>query len=253
MPHHVPTALRAIGILAALAVTPFVPAWGGLTLAVGAIAATWVPPRPPPAVSLFGTVVALLLGLLAVPGLFATWPLPLLLALGAGALAARFVPALRPALTSWRRGRPTRRDVAPALAFLALPAVALVGWYALAHPDLTDIAARVPPWPLPLLVLVGLAFAAANALAEEALFRWLAWDALEAGFARAAPVLALQALAFGLLHFQGFPRGWSGVLLACVYGAMMGELRRRTGGLLLPWVVHVGADLVIFAVVASLA
>jgi membrane protease YdiL (CAAX protease family) len=77
--------------------------------------------------------------------------------------------------------------------------------------------------------------------------------ALRAGIERVGVVLALQALAFGLLHIQGFPRGWSGVLLATVYGAMMGELRRRTGGLLLPWAVHVGADLVISAVVASIA
>jgi membrane protease YdiL (CAAX protease family) len=64
--------------------------------------------------------------------------------------------------------------------------------------------------------------------------------------------VALQAACFGAAHFvEGFPSGWLGFAMASVYGAMMGMVCRRSGGLLAPWIAHVGADLTIFALLAA--
>ena len=86
-----------------------------------------------------------------------------------------------------------------------------------------------------------------NAAAEEAAFRGIVQGAVgEAIGARAA--LLVQAVAFGLLHIQGFPSGLTGVLLAATYGLAIGALRNHTGGLLAPWLAHVAADVVIASV-----
>jgi hypothetical protein len=61
----------------------------------------------------------------------------------------------------------------------------------------------------------------------------------------------VQAVAFGLIHWRGFPRGLDGVVLATVYGLMLGAIRRRTGGLLAPWLAHVFADVVILALLLA--
>jgi hypothetical protein len=53
------------------------------------------------------------------------------------------------------------------------------------------------------------------------------------------------------MHLHGFPRGWSGVALASVYGLMMGALRQRARGLLAPWVAHLFADLAIVVIRAA--
>jgi membrane protease YdiL (CAAX protease family) len=65
--------------------------------------------------------------------------------------------------------------------------------------------------------------------------------------------LLLQALAFGAIHIRGFPRGWLGVGLACIYGLLMGVIRRRAGGMFAPWIAHVFTDVVIAGIVLFLA
>jgi membrane protease YdiL (CAAX protease family) len=65
--------------------------------------------------------------------------------------------------------------------------------------------------------------------------------------------LLLQALAFGAIHIRGFPRGWIGVGLACIYGLLMGVIRRRAGGMFAPWIAHVFTDVVIAGIVLLLA
>jgi membrane protease YdiL (CAAX protease family) len=63
--------------------------------------------------------------------------------------------------------------------------------------------------------------------------------------------LVLQAVAFGALHVTGFPRGWVGVALATIYGLMMGAVRRRSGGMLAPWIAHVLTDVVIVGIILT--
>ncbi|HRI08182.1 MAG TPA: CPBP family intramembrane metalloprotease, partial [Nannocystaceae bacterium] len=64
--------------------------------------------------------------------------------------------------------------------------------------------------------------------------------------------LALTALSFGLAHYRGFPAGGVGVCLAVVCGLMMGVIRARSGNLLGPFLAHVVADVVIYALVVAM-
>ena len=55
----------------------------------------------------------------------------------------------------------------------------------------------------------------------------------------------MQALVFGAAHWAGFPSGWVGVLMAAAWGWALGVIRVRSGGMLLCYLVHVGANAVI--------
>jgi membrane protease YdiL (CAAX protease family) len=185
------------------------------------------------------------------------------------------VPWLRAATAWFGRGAFDASLFAMAVGIAGLAAVALVVWYVVAKPDLADIVRTFvpdqPPW---LLVPGALVFSVINAATEEGAYRGLLLGALDATLGRGRvrtagraegrshreraeagtlPVL-LQAIAFGALHLQGgFPRGVVGVGLACVYGLLLGALRRRSGGLLAPWAAHVLTDLAIATIVLTLA
>lgn len=130
-------------------------------------------------------------------------------------------------------------------------AIAMSLWLLLLRPDIADLSARyLPDWPLPALIVGGLTFSMLNAAVEEASYRGVVANALElAGSANLA--LFGQAVAFGFLHIHGFPRGWVGVGLACVFGLLMAVVRRKSGGLFAPWAAHVCADMVIVALVVG--
>lgn len=191
---------------------------------------------------------ALLLGAAAmtagglVPAIAHLAPAPIVLGLAVAALAWGGRP---PWLRLGARG-PAALGWAAAVA--ALSAAALLAWWHLARPDVSDLSLtaelhRRVPSPA-LLAAALLAWSVVNAAAEEGFFR----GALQDGLARALgvnPAVLLQALVFGLLHLHGFPRGASGVALATIYGGMLGTLRVRTRGLLAPWAAHVAADAVI--------
>jgi membrane protease YdiL (CAAX protease family) len=155
---------------------------------------------------------------------------------------------LRPG--AWRTGL-----VTAGAAFAALSGLALFAWYAIARPDLADLVRTfVPGWPLWLLAPAAILFSLINAALEEAAYRGVLLEALDTVLGPGPLAVALQAVAFGALHYRaGFPRGAVGVGLAFVYGAALGELRRRAGGLLIPWVTHVLTDLVIVSIVLALA
>ena len=131
-------------------------------------------------------------------------------------------------------------------------AVALGAWYALFRPNLTDlVAAYVPAAPVELLVLGGLLFSMVNATVEEGAYRGVIQHGLETAIGLGMAALVLQAAAFGALHINGFPRGWVGVGLATIYGLMMGAVRRRSGGMLAPWIAHVLTDVVIAGIILT--
>lgn len=183
---------------------------------------------------------AVVSALAAVPGLVRLWPAPLLLAVAAGLAVSRFrAPWLE-------RGELVGRVVGWVLLVVALSAGALVAWWAIVRPDLSDLPA-LPAGPHPALLAAGVvAWAMCNAAAEELYFRGALQHELVRALGRGG--VLVQAVAFGLMHYRGFPRGWAGVGLATIYGIMMSALRRRSGGLLAPWVAHVLADLVVVAI-----
>jgi membrane protease YdiL (CAAX protease family) len=91
------------------------------------------------------------------------------------------------------------------------------------------------------------------ALLDEAQCQELESHALDTSLGPGFAALVLQALAFGAIHIRGFPRGWLGVGLACIYGLLMGVIRRRAGGMFAPWIAHVFTDVVIAGIVLFLA
>ena len=66
------------------------------------------------------------------------------------------------------------------------------------------------------------------------------------------PAVAVQALLFGLSHLHGFPSGWLGVAMAATWGFALGVIRMRTGGLVIPYLAHVVANLTIGALAVVL-
>ena len=179
------------------------------------------------------------------------------LVLGVGllsyAVVVRTVPWLR-GVATWGRWGSFGADVRVLTAVSGLiAAVALVGWYLLLHPNIDDIVQTfVPDAPLGLLIAGGLVFSIVNAAVEEGAYRGVILHALDTTLGPGLAALGFQAIAFGALHIQGFPRGWVGVGLASIYGLLMGVIRRRAGGMFAPWVAHVFTDVVIAGIVVIL-
>jgi membrane protease YdiL (CAAX protease family) len=166
----------------------------------------------------------------------------------------RGVPWLRGTATWARWGSFDATVCFLSVAAWLLAAAALLSWYLLLHPNIADIvAAFVPALPLGLLIAGGLIFSMVNAAVEEGAYRGVILHALDRSLGPGFAALLLQALAFGAIHIRGFPRGWLGVGLACIYGLLMGVIRRRAGGMFAPWIAHVFTDVVIAGIVVFLA
>jgi len=180
------------------------------------------------------------------------------LAFGAGFAAlwllARATGWSMPPSTYLPRGRIDGTTLAWCLACAVVAGGALVIWLRAMHPDLGDLYAQLPlhRFPLPLLIAGALVFAIANAAVEEAMYRGLLQHVLGLLAGRRWAWL-LQAISFGLMHVHGFPRGAVGVVLAAVYGLMMGAIRLRASGLLAPWLAHTVTDVTIVAIVFATA
>jgi uncharacterized protein len=251
-----PERLGVLAVVAALAASGPAAAWvapwlGGvvaLALLLGTIR------RSAALVHLAG--VALLAGVLVrMPFLGRLWPLPLLVFLAVYAILLAAVPWLRrsPGAAGWlRRGRLDRMAWGMLGAFAALAAASLIVWRFTTDRDLGSFRAFVPAvagWLLPPgLVLL----ACLNAAFEELIWRGAAQHALEGALGSPAAACGLQAAAFGLWHFEGFPGGWVGVGLAAVFALMMGVLRLQGRGMLAPWLAHVAADVTIFSLVIGM-
>lgn len=151
------------------------------------------------------------------------------------------------------RGTLTREVAWLAGGSILLSAIVLILWFGMVHPDITDlIQSFVPNWHWMLLIPAGFAFSMWNAAVEEVVYRGVVMHALERTVGAGIASLFGQAIAFGVLHVHGFPRGLSGVGLAMIFGILMGVIRRQSGGLLVPWGAHVCADVVIVSIVLLL-
>jgi membrane protease YdiL (CAAX protease family) len=114
-------------------------------------------------------------------------------------------------------------------------------------PSFASVADAILP-----LVLVILAGAAINAFCEEFLFRSVLLAAL-------TPVLGpgqsltLTSLRFGLGHWSGNPSGPVGVLLAGVFGWLLGKSMFDTRGMGWAFLIHWVSDVAIFSLIALTA
>ena len=165
------------------------------------------------------------------------------------------LPWLRRASAWLRWGSIDATIVAFAVAIATVSGVALLAWFAIARPDVSDlIRTFVPNQPLWILAPGAILFSMLNAAIEEAAYRGILLAALDATLGPGVRAVIVQALAFGAIHlYGGVPRGAVGVALAFVYGVALGALRRMAGGLLAPWIAHVLTDIVIFSIVIALA
>ncbi len=176
------------------------------------------------------------------------------LALAAYVAVGRFGRGQRGILSWFVAGTVTRDVLLLAVTSILLSAVALIMWFLGVRPDINDIIETfLPDWHLALLIPGGLIFSMLNAAVEEVAYRGVLMDALDKSIGAGTPSLLGQAAAFGLLHINGFPRGWVGVGLAFIFGILMGLIRRRSGGLLAPWTAHVCTDVVIVGIVVLFA
>lgn len=182
-----------------------------------------------------------------------SWPLPP--GLGIAVYLAMVAPArfFRGGLGWARLGRLDRGVLLLVLASVLIASAALLVWFQVLRPDVSDLLRQTPQAPVWQLVLLGLAFSMLNAAVEETIYRGALLHALDAALGPGWLPVALQAVAFGMMHLHGFPRGWSGVGLATIYGLMMGILRRRSRGMLAPWLGHVAVDGAIVAIMLLLA
>jgi membrane protease YdiL (CAAX protease family) len=176
------------------------------------------------------------------------WPVFLLIPLLIYFFAVLVIPQLRRSICWLQTGRAVPATILATLAIVAVSSIALVGYDQLFRPDLGNLRARTPGWMLENPILGGTVFALVNALLEEMIFRGILLDALDSQIGIKGAIAA-QALAFGLLHKEGYPPGPMGICLATIYGVMLGWLRERSQGLLMPWATHIIADTIIFSFV----
>jgi hypothetical protein len=168
------------------------------------------------------------------------------------ALIQSFRP-LRLTAACLRVGHPTLPIWIVAATVAVVSAVSLLVWFKLACPDVKWQAALIPSWSPGRLVLLGIGFALFNAAMEEMIWRGVIFDTLERATFPTTSVVLIQAVSFGVVHLHGFPSGRVGILLASVYGTILGLLRAQTRGLLVPFVTHAVTDLSIFGILVYLA
>jgi hypothetical protein len=139
------------------------------------------------------------------------------------------------------------------IATAATSGIALYIWSHALNPDLSIHLKYIPDMPVWLFPFAGLGFSAFNAAMEEFAFRGVTMQALDSAFGPGILSIVLQAWPFGAMHYrEGFPNGAWGLAMTFVYGIMLGALRRRAQGMFAPWIAHVCADMMIFAILTEL-
>lgn len=177
---------------------------------------------------------------------FAPWPLQYLIPLLGFVGISFFIKKQQFNLSSFALGVIRREHIVPMVAVILVTSGSLAAWYFGLRPDLSDLKLMLPTREPVLLVLISLVFAVANAVWEEMILKGILWSHLLVVVRNPILVNILNAALFGLMHYQGFPRGLTGVILASVYGLIIGYFRRSTNGLGAPIILHFFADLFIF-------
>ncbi len=124
-------------------------------------------------------------------------------------------------------------------------------WHRWMAPDISFHIGAMPSMPVWVFPFAGLAFALGNAAVEEIVFRGAVMQATDSAVGAGSTSVLIQGWLFGAMHYlRGFPNGLWGVIMAAVYGIMLGVVRRRSAGMLAPWLSHFFADIVIFSILA---
>jgi membrane protease YdiL (CAAX protease family) len=184
--------------------------------------------------------------------LFRDWPYTLLVPLIVYLLVVLPLPMLRRSLLWTRSGMLARDSLLLVAATAAVAGIALCVWHRALRPDLSRHLGYIPDLPVWTWPFLGLGFSVLNAAMEEAAFRGIVMQAADSAFGPGVLSLLSQAGLFGVMHYlQGFPRGLWGIGMTFLYGVMLGHIRRASQGMLAPWIAHVLADLVIFAILVD--
>jgi membrane protease YdiL (CAAX protease family) len=193
--------------------------------------------------------------LIIVPFLFSylrQWPFNLLIPLFLYGAICATVPALRRSMLWLRLGRVDKKAALMIVSIAAVSGLALYIWQRSLAPDLSIHLKHIPAMPIWMFPLTGLAFSLGNAAVEEAIYRGVIMQAMDSAFGPGIASVLVQGWLFGAMHYlQGFPNGGWGLVMATAYGIMLGWLRRRSQGMLAPWLAHVCADIVIFVILAT--
>jgi uncharacterized protein len=175
------------------------------------------------------------------------WPWYLVLPLLAYLMIVVAWPRLRRTAPGLTLGRMVGWPLAVALVLAITTVVALLGFPALARPEVAGLAAGLPVAAFGSLLVAGVCFSTTNAALEELIFRGVLWEATAAEWNRGVAIGATTIL-FGLGHLHGYPPGPLGAVLAGIFGMALGLLRLWTGGLGLTILVHICADATIFTI-----
>lgn len=177
------------------------------------------------------------------------WPLTFLIPMVATFAFALLTRA--PLLNKLTLGRPDRASVKLAILIGLVSIVALYVWLQWFHPDLQIQQGLIPQGSIFLLGVLLVGFALVNATMEEIIYRgW--WFPIPAGRLEQWVMVSCQAIGFGAAHvIGGVPGGTAGFTMTFCYALMLGWLRLRSGGLLLPLCVHIVTDIYIGTILFS--
>jgi uncharacterized protein len=182
-----------------------------------------------------------------------SWPLCFLLPIVVYGAIVAIIPTLRQT-TNWLSwGKFDWLVWCFSIVTVILSSVGLVLWFLWGQADLNRQLALIPNWSFILLIAGGAIFALTNAAIEEIVYRGVLMQGLDTVFGSGKFSVLLQAIPFGLLHLNGTPSGWLGVSMAGVYGLLLGSIKRRSQGMLAPFMTHVFADITIFSMLVILA
>lgn len=197
-----------------------------------------------------GTLLIILIGCAYATPLLRQWPWIWLAPLAGYFAVTVCISPLRRSLHWLRLGRISAVTVGTTLGIIVLTATTLLGFQAIAKPDIHMYRDSLPLNALGGVVLAGIVFSIVNATLEEFVFRGVIFDALASQYS-VWPTVAITATMFGLGHLRGYPSGIIGACLATAFGLLMGLLRIWTGGLALPIAAHISADATIYVILLS--
>ena len=95
---------------------------------------------------------------------------------------------------------------------------------------------------LPIIILISLT----NSFSEEVIYRFAINGNLLIATSKLT-ILLISAILFGLPHFQGYPNGVTGVIMAGLLGYILSKATFETQGLGIAWAIHFIQDVIIFS------